>query len=128
MTDYYESFENRQAEEICIIETEENRYTISKKDAIKLRGILDKLKVNYILDDVSFHSIEGSVALAKAIHDKDFWKVEKDGGVHINNPFGHSNKFKYEHFKVPGFDSIRPYVDEAKSLTTEEKFFLRKFR
>ena len=66
MTDYYETFENRQAEEDCIMETEKNRYTISRKDTIKLRGILDKLKVNYILDDVSFHSIEGSAALAKA--------------------------------------------------------------
>ena len=115
-------------EETCIIETENNRYVVSKKEAMKLREILDKLKANYILDDVSFHGNEGAVALAKAIHNKNFWKVEKDGSIHINNPFGHSNKFKYENLKAPGSDEMRFYANRFKFLTAEEKLFLKRFK
>ena len=117
-----------QLEDTGLIETDKNKYFVNKKDVIELRKILDKLKIHYILDRVSFHSAQGPLALAKAIHETDVWKVEKDGSFHLDNQFGHSSKFRYEHLIIPGFHLIQSEIINASSITSEEKLFLRRFK
>ena len=116
------------ASETGIIETENNTYVVNKKDIIELRRILDKLAIHYILDRVSYHSKEGSLALAKAIHESDVWKAGKDGGVHIENPFGYSSKFKYEYLIIPSWDWVKSRLENSTSLTAEEKLFIRSLK
>ena len=114
------------ADETGIIEIENNTYGVNKKDIIKVRRILDKLTIHYILDRVSYHSTEGALALAKAIHNTSIWKVEKDGGVHIDNQFGHSAKFKYNHLVIPSLRLLRIKLKNTDLLTRYEKSVLRK--
>jgi hypothetical protein len=112
--------------ETGIIEIENNTYVVNKKDIIEVRRILDKLTIHYILDRVSYHSTEGALALAKAIHNTSIWKVEKDGGVHVDNQFGHSAKFKYKHLVIPSLNMLRIRVENTDLLTRYEKSVLRK--
>lgn len=114
------------ADEIGIIEIENNTYVVNKKDIIELRKILDKLTIHYILDRVSYHSTEGALALAKAIHNTRIWKVEKDGGVHVDNQFGYSAKFKYNHLVIPSLNMIKLRLENTDLLTRYEKSVLRK--
>jgi len=109
-----------------IIEIENNTYVVNKKDIFELRRILDKLTIHYILDRVSYHSTEGALALAKAIHNTSIWKVEKDGGVHVDNQFGHSAKFKYSHLVIPSLNMLRIRLENTDLLTSYEKSVLRK--
>ena len=109
-----------------IIEIENNTYVVNKKDIIELRSILDKLTIHYILDRVSYHSTEGALALAKAIHNTSIWKVEKDGGVHVDNQFGHSAKFKYNHLVIPSLNMLRIRLENTDLLTSYEKSVLKK--
>ncbi|MBW2005001.1 MAG: hypothetical protein JRI72_10400 [Deltaproteobacteria bacterium] len=112
--------------EIGIIEIENNTYVVNKKDIIELRRILDKLTIHYILDRVSYHSTEGALALAKAIHNTRTWKVEKDGGVHVDNQFGHSAEFKYNHLVIPSLKMLRIRLENTDLLTSYEESVLRK--
>lgn len=114
------------SDEIGIIEIENNTYVVNKKDIIELRRILDKLTIHYILDRVSYHSTEGALALAKAIHNTRIWKVEKDGGVHVDNQFGHSAKFKYNHLVIPSLKMLKIRLENTDLLTSYEKSVLRK--
>jgi len=109
-----------------IIEIENNTYVVNKKDIFELRRILDKLTIHYILDRVSYHSTEGALALAKAIHNTSIWKVEKDGGVHVDNQFGHSAKFKYNHLVIPSLNMLRIRLENTDLLTSYEESVLRK--
>lgn len=70
-----------------VVETEFNRYVVGKEKIARLRGILDRLKMHYISDMVSYHSTESSLALAKAVHEKNVWKAEKDGSLHLEALF-----------------------------------------
>ena len=112
-------------DETGVIETDIDSYVVSKRTIKELRRILDKTKSNYILDQVSYHSKEGTVALAKSIYNKSVWKVGKDGGVHIENPFGYSSKFKYEHLVIPSWDWVKTTLENSASLTAEEKLFIK---
>ena len=116
---------NTHAEETGVIETDTNSYIVSKSIIKELRRILDKTKSHYILDQVSYHSTEGALALAKSIYNKSVWKVGMDGGVHIDNPFGYSSKFKYEHLVIPSWDWVKTKLENSTSLTAEEKLFIR---
>lgn len=115
------------SDETGILEIDKNTLVVSKNYMVELRRILDKVEIHYILDRVSFHSVEGSLALAKAIHNTRIWKVEKDGGVHIDNQFGHSAKFNYNHFVIPSLNIIRIRLENTGLLTSYEKFLLRTF-
>jgi len=112
--------------ETGVIEIENNTYVVNKKDIIELRSILDKLTIHYILDRVSYHSTEGALALAKAIHNTSIWKVEKDDGVHVDNQFGHSAKFKYNHLVIPNLNMLRIRLENTDLLTSYEESVLRK--
>jgi len=112
--------------EIGIIEIENNTYVVNKKNIIELRKILDKLTIHYILNRVSYYSTDGALALAKAIHNTKIWKVEKDGGVHVDNQFGHSAKFKYNHLVIPSLNMIKIRLENTDLLTSYEKSVLMK--
>jgi len=107
------------------LEIGDNTQTVSKNHLVELRGVLDRHRIHYILDGVSFHSTEGSLALSKAIHDKKVWKVEKNGGVNLDNPFGHSAKFKYEHLIIPNPELIKYLLEASDKLTSYERFLLK---
>ena len=109
------------------IEIDEERYAVSKNYMIQLRKILDRFEIHYILDRVSFHSTESSVSLLKAIYNTNIWKVEKDGGVSLDNQFGHSAKFMYDCFVISNLDPIKIRLKNNESLTSHEKLVLRLF-
>lgn len=113
-------------DETGILEIDKNTLVVSKNYMVELRRILDKVEIHYILDRVSYHSTEGSLALAKAIHNTRTWKVEKDGGVHVDNQFGHSAKFKYSHLVIPSLKILRIRLENTDLLTRYEKSVLRK--
>ncbi len=114
--------------EVGTIEIDERRYVVSKNYMIQLRKILDRFEIHYILDRVSFHSTESSVGLVKAIHNTRIWKVEKDGGVNLDNQFGHSVRFRYDRFVIPGLDLIKIRLENNDSLTSYERLMLRGFK
>jgi len=95
---------------------------------IQLIKILDRFEIHYILDRVSFHSTEASVSLVKAIHNTTIWKVEKNGGVNLDNRFGGSAKFRYDRFVIPGPDLIKIRLENNDSLTSYERLLLRGFK
>lgn len=112
-----------------LVETEYNRYVVSKKEIAELKDILDRLKIHYILDRVSYHSTESSLALAKAVHEQGTWKVEKDGSLHLDNQFGHCGKPSHTHLVISA-SALSAYVQDSELniLTSYEKLFLRRFR
>ena len=110
------------------LEIGDNTQTVSKNYLVELRGVLDRYRIHYILDRVSFYSTEGSLALSKAIHNKKVWKVEKNGGVNLDNPFGHSAKFRYEHLIIPNPELITFLLENSDKLTSYERFLLKGIR
>jgi len=114
------------SDETGILEIDKNTIVVSKNYIVELRRILDKVEIHYILDRVSYHSTEGALALAKAIHNTRIWKVEKDGGVHVDNQFGHSAKFKYNHLVIPSLNMIKFRLENTGSLTSYEKLVFKK--
>jgi len=114
--------------ETGILEIDDNIHAVSKNHLVELRGVLDRYKIHYILDRVSFHSIEGSLALAKAIHNKKIWKIEKNGGVSIDNPFGHSAKFRYDRLVIPNPELINHLLENTDKLTGYEQSVLKAIR
>ena len=116
------------SDETGVIETDIDSYVVSKRTIKELRRILEKTKRHYILDQVSYHSTEGALALAKSIYNKSVWNVGKDGGVHIENPFGYSSKFKYEHLIIPSWDWVKTTLKNSTSLSAEEKLFIRSLK
>jgi len=115
-------------DETGILEIGDKTQTVSKNYLVELRGVLDRHRIHYILDRVSFHSTEGSLALSKDIHNKKVWKVEKNGGVSLNNPFGHSAKFRYEHLIIPNPELITFLLENSDKLTSYERFLLKGIR
>ena len=106
------------------LQIDDDTQTVSKDYLVELRGILDRHRIYYILDRVSFHSTEGSLALSKDIHNKKVWKVEKNGGVNLDNPFGHSAKFRYDHMIVSSLE-VKYLLDNCDTLTSYERFLLK---
>lgn len=114
------------SDETGILEFDKNIHVVSKNYMIKLRKILDRVKIPYILDRVSFHSTTSSLALAKAIHNTNVWKVEKDGGVNLDSRFGHSGKFRYNHLVVLDLELIKTRLGITGLLTGYDRFVLWK--
>jgi hypothetical protein len=95
---------------------------VTKQEVKKLKSILDKLQVHYILDHVSFHDTVSAVELMKEIHKVKAWKVEKDGSVSLNNRFGHSGLFKYQYIYIPRLLEVA--IVDWDILSVEEVDFL----
>jgi hypothetical protein len=66
----------------------------------RLKAILDKLELPYILDDISFHNTLLELERIKAFHDTKVWKIEKDGSLSLKNRFGHSGRFAYRYLEI----------------------------
>ena len=113
------------SDETGILEIDKDTIVVSKNYMVELRRILDKVEIHYILDRVSYHSTECALALAKAIDNTRVWKVEKDGGVQVDNQFGHSAKFKYNHLVIPSVNIIRIRLENNGSLASYEKFMFK---
>ena len=73
----------------------------TQKELQRLKIILDKLEIPYVLDSVSFHNTSYAVSRMKIVHKTRVWKVEKDGSVCLINRFGHSNRFEYRYLNMP---------------------------
>jgi len=112
------------SDETGILEIDKNTIVVSKNYMLELRRILDKVEIHYILDRVSYHSTESALALAKAIHETNVWKVGKDGSIHLDNRFGHSEKFRYKHLVIPGIFSFKSWLEDTHLLSENERFFL----
>ena len=88
----------------------------------RLRAILDKLEIPYVLDSVSFHNTSYAVSRMKAVHETGVWKVEKDGSVSLINRFGHSGRFEYRYLNMPSPLEFQ-FVDTS-ALSNDEIDFL----
>ena len=88
----------------------------------RLRVILDKLEIPYVLDSISFHNTSYAVSRMKAVHETKVWKVEKDGSVSLINRFGHSGRFEYRYLNMSSPLELQ-FVDTS-SLSNEEVEFL----
>lgn len=95
---------------------------ISAEEIRRLKGILDKLEIPYVLDSISFHNTTFAVNRMKTVHKTTVWKVEKDGSVSLINRFGHSGRFEYRYLNMPSPLEFQ-FVDMS-SLTNEEVDFL----
>ena len=88
----------------------------------RLRAILDKLEIPYVLDSISFHNTSYAVSRMKAVHETKVWKVEKDGSVSLINRFGHSGRFEYRYLNMSSPLELQ-FVDTS-SLNDQEIDFL----
>lgn len=73
----------------------------TKKELQRLKVILDKLEIPYVLDSVSFHNTSYALNRMMTVHKTRVWKVEHDGSVCLTNRFGHSQRFKYRYLNMP---------------------------
>ena len=73
----------------------------TKKELQRLKIILDKLEIPYVLDSISFHNTSYAVQRMKTVHNTKAWKVEKDGSVSLINRFGHNSRFEYRYLNMP---------------------------
>ena len=73
----------------------------TKKEVRRLKMILDKLEIPYVLDSISFHNTSYVVNRMKTVHNTKVWKVEKDGSVSLINRFGHNGRFEYRYLNMP---------------------------
>ena len=97
--------------------------SITTSEKIKrLRVILDKLEIPYVLDSISFHNTSYAVSRMKAVHETKVWKVEKDGSVSLINRFGHSGRFEYRYLNMSSPLELQ-FVDTT-SLSNQEVEFL----
>jgi hypothetical protein len=95
---------------------------VSKEDIINLKDILDKLKIHYIIDDISFHATDAIVGLMKYFKNTNVWKVEKNGSVNLKNRFGHSDHLEYRTLCIPSL--IEFLFADMNVLNDREAFFL----
>jgi hypothetical protein len=77
------------------------RSDTTRKELQRLKAILDKLEIPYILDSISFHNTAYAVQRMQTVHKTKVWKVEKDGSVSLINRFGHDGRFKYRYLNMP---------------------------
>lgn len=100
----------------------DNEVRVSKEDIRNLKDILDKLKIHYIIDDISFHATDAIVGLMKYFKNTNVWKVEKNGSVNLKNRFGHSNHFEYRTLCIPSL--IEFLLVDMNVLNDKETCFL----
>jgi hypothetical protein len=96
--------------------------TTSATEIQRLKVILDKLEIPYVLDSISFHNTSFAVNRMRTVHKTRIWKVEKDGSVSLINRFGHSGRFEYRYLNMPSPLEFQ-FVDMS-SLSNEEIDFL----
>jgi hypothetical protein len=77
------------------------RSETTRKELQRLKTILDKLEIPYVLDSISFHNTSYAVQRMQAVHQTKVWKVEKDGSVSLINRFGHGGRFEYRYLNMP---------------------------
>jgi hypothetical protein len=99
-----------------------NTIKASKHEMKFLKSILDKLKLPYILDGISFHNTLIGLNRMKAVHNTKVWKVEADGSVSLKNRFGHCGRFDYRYLRMPPLIEFQ-FVD-LNFLTNEEYDYL----
>jgi hypothetical protein len=78
-----------------------NKSKTTSHEIQRLKIILDKLEIPYMLDNISFHNTLYAVNRMKKAHKTKVWKVEKDGSVSLTNRFGHSGHFAYRYLNMP---------------------------
>ena len=71
------------------------------KELRRLKTILDKLEIPYVLDSISFNNTPYALQRMQAVHQTRVWKVEKDGSVSLTNRFGHAGRFEYRYLNMP---------------------------
>ena len=98
------------------------RTSTTVREIKRLKVILDKLEIPYVLDSISFHNTSYAVNRMKAVHQTRVWKVEKDGSVSLINRFGHSGRFEYRYLNMPSPLEFQ-FVDMS-SLNNDEADFL----
>jgi hypothetical protein len=86
-----------------IIEIGGEKFKKSKEDIRKLKSILDELRIMHIIDDVIFYLPFAEAERMKEIRNANarVWKVEKDGGVSLENRFCHNGRFEYRELIIP---------------------------
>jgi hypothetical protein len=94
----------------------------TKKEIQRLKIILDKLEIPYVLDNISFHNTSYAVNRMRTVHNTRVWKVEKDGSVCLINRFGHSGRFEYRYLNMPSPHEFQ-FVDLS-CLSNDEVEFL----
>jgi hypothetical protein len=94
----------------------------NRKEIQQLKIILDKLKIPYVMDSISFHNTAYVLNRMKTVHKTKVWKVEKDGSVNLINRFGHSSHYKYRYLNMPSPLEFE-FVDLS-CLNNEEVEFL----
>jgi hypothetical protein len=77
------------------------RSDTTEKELKRLKVILDKLEIPYVLDSISFHNTSYAVQRMQTVHKTKVWKVEKDGSVSLINRFGHGGRFEYRYLNMP---------------------------
>ena len=106
----------------ALIEIGVNTIKSSKQEIKRLKSILDKLQLPYILDGVGFHNTFIDLDRMKTINNTNVWKVEADGSVCLKNRFGHSGRFDYLNLRMPHLVEFQ-FID-FNILTDDECDFL----
>ena len=106
----------------CILRIGSYRSKAAKQEIQRLKAILDKLEIPYVLDSISFHNTSYVVSRMKTVHNTKVWKVEQDGSVSLINRFGHSGRFEYRYLNMPSPLELQ-FVDLS-TLSNDEVEFL----
>ena len=106
----------------CILRIGSYKAKAAKQEIQRLKAILDKLEMPYVLDSISFHNTSYVVSRMKTIYNTKVWKVEKDGSVSLTNRFGHSGRFEYRYLNMPNPLELQ-FVDLS-TLSYDEVEFL----
>ena len=85
----------------CILRIGNYKSNTTQKELQRLKIILDKLEIPYVLDSISFHNTSYAVQRMKTVHNTKAWKVERGGSVSLINRFGHGGRFKYRYLNMP---------------------------
>ena len=106
----------------CILRIGSYKSKATKHEIRRLRSILDKLKIPYVLDSISYHNTSYVISRMKTVHNTKVWKVEKDGSVSLINRFGHSGRFEYRYLNMPNPLDLQ-FVDLS-NLSNDDAEFL----
>jgi len=98
------------------------RTKTTQKELQRLKVILDKLEIPYVLDSISFHNTAYAVQRMQSLHNTKVWKVEQDGSVSLTNRFGHAGRFVYRYLNMPSLLEFQ-FVDLS-YLNNEDVEFL----
>ena len=105
----------------CILRIGSYKAKAGKREIQRLRSILDKLEIPYVLDSISFHNTSYVISRMKTVHNTKVWKVEKDGSVSLINRFGHSGRFEYRYLNMPNPLDLQ-FIDLSNLSNNEAEF------